>query len=142
MEPKKWRQNDRRTKFRFAIPRELRYKMIEDGTMIASGTGQTINMGSGGVAFAAEQQLKPGAFVEVSISWPVLLDETCPMRLIVFGRVLRSVGRKTVCSVHKYEFRTQARNDQDAAATRSDGMLQRWAEAFRKEALRAGHAGA
>jgi ribosomal protein L3 len=64
------------------------------------------------------------------------------MRLIVFGRVLRSVGRKTVCSVHKYEFRTQARNDQDAAATRSDGMLQRWAEAFRKEALRAGHAGA
>jgi hypothetical protein len=142
MSPKNKQQNERRTKFRFSIQRELRFKTVEDGTVIASGTGQTINVGSGGVAFAAEQPLKPGAFVEVSISWPVLLDETCLMRLIVFGRVLRSVGRKTVCSIEKYEFRTQARTVQPAAAPRSDGMLQRWAEEFRKVALKTSHAGA
>jgi hypothetical protein len=141
MEPKTIQQNERRTKFRFAIQREMRYKVVEEGTMIASGTGQTIDVGSGGVAFDAEQQLKPGAFVEVSISWPVLLDETCPMRLIVFGRVLRSAGRKTVCSLDKYEFRTQARTVQPTAP-RSDGMLQRWADGFRKEALKLSQAGA
>jgi hypothetical protein len=140
MEPQQRHQNNRRTKFRFTIPRELRYKMLEDG--IASGTGQTIDMGSGGVAFIAEQPLKPGAFMEISISWPVLLDETLPMRLIVFGRVLRCVGPKTVCSVDKYEFRTQARNVQAVAAPRSDGMLQRWADGFRKEALKTSQAGA
>jgi len=142
MEPKKRQQADRRTKFRFEMPRELRYKVVGDGTMIASGMGQTIDMGSGGIAFAAEQQLKPGAFVEVSISWPVLLDKTLPMRLIVFGRVLRSVGCKTVCSVHRYEFRTQARDIQAPKAPRSDGMLRRWAEGFRKEALKTSQAGA
>ena len=136
MEPKK-NPNERRNKFRFGIQRELRYKVLEDGAMIASGAGQTINMGSGGVLFAAEHQLKPGAFVEISISWPVLLDQTCPMRLIIFGRVLRSASKKSVCSVDKYEFRTQARTFQTTLApVRSDGMLQRWAEGIRKEAIK------
>ena len=147
MEPKTNEQNERRNKFRFGIERELRYKVVEDETMILCGTGQTVNVGSRGVAFAAEQQLKPGSFVELSISWPMLLDETCLMRLIVFGRVLRSVGRRTVCSVDKYEFRTQARSVQPAAAPRSDAMLQRGAEGIRKEDLKAsqqayGHAAA
>ena len=141
MKPKTRQQNERRTRFRFAIPRELRYKIVEDGTLIASGTGQTIDIGSRGLAFAAERQLKPGAFVEVSISWPVLLDETLPMRLIVFGRVLRSVGRMTVCSVQKYEFRTQARTV-EPAAPRSDGMLRRWADGLRKGSPKVSHAGA
>jgi hypothetical protein len=136
MEPKIREQNERRSKYRFSIQRELRYKVVEDGTMIASGTGHTIDVGSGGVAFAAERHLKPGAFVELSIGWPVLLDDTCLMRLIVFGRVLRSLGRKTVCSVDKYEFRTQARTIQPAAAPRNDGMLQRWADGIRKETLK------
>jgi PilZ domain len=142
MEPRKVQQNERRTKFRFEMPRDLRYKVVEDETITAFGTGQTIDMGSGGVAFVAEQELKPGAFVEISISWPVLLDKTLPMRLIVFGRVLRSVGCKTVCSIHRYEFRTQAQNAQAPTAQRSDGMLQRWAEGFRKGALKTSQAGA
>ena len=140
MEPKTKRENERRNKFRFGIQRELRYKVLEDGSMIASGAGQTVNMGSGGVAFAAEHQLKTGAFVEVSISWPVLLDETCPMRLIVFGRVLRNAGKKNVCSVDKWEFRTQSRTFQTSGVPRSDGMLQRWADGIRKDALKTSQA--
>jgi hypothetical protein len=136
MEPKIKRHSERRTKFRFVIQRELRYKMLEDGATIASGSGQTMNIGSGGVAFVAEQPLKPGAFVELSISWPVLLDQTCPMRLIIFGRVLRSSGKKSVSSIDKYEFRTQARTFQPAVVPRHDSMLQRWAEGVRKETLK------
>ena len=98
-------------------------------------------MCSGGVAFTTEQALTPGAFVELSISWPVLLDETCPMRLIVFGRILRCTGRKAVCTVDKYEFRTQSRTLQTAPA-RTDTMLQRWADGMRKENLKASMAGA
>ena len=142
MELKIRHQNERRSNFRFAIQREVRYKMLEDGAMAASGTGQTINLGSGGVAFAAEQPLTPGAFVEVSISWPVLLDQTCLMRLVGFGRVLRSSGKKTICSIDKYEFRTQARTFQADAVPRSDAMLQRWAEGIRKESLKSSEAGA
>jgi hypothetical protein len=136
------RENERRSKFRFAIERDLRYKMAEDGVVVAAGSGKTINMCSGGVAFATEQPLTPGAYVEISISWPVLLDESCPMRLIVFGRVLRCTGRKAVSSIDKYEFRTQSRTFQASATTRPDGMLQRWVDGMRKEILKNNMAGA
>ena len=136
------RENERRSKFRFAIQRDVRYKIAEHGVVVAAGSGQTIDMGSGGVAIVTEQPLTPGGFVELSISWPVLLDETCLMRFIVFGRVLRCAGRKAVCTIDKYEFRTQARTFQASATTRADGMLQRWADGMRKESLKASAAGA
>ena len=130
------RATDRRRKFRFPIRRELRYKVLAGGTIVDSGTGQTINLGSGGVAFSIDHELKSEAFIELSISWPMLLDNTCPMRLIVFGRVLRSQGRKSVCTIDKYEFRTQAKTFQAAGAMRNDSMLQRWAGEILKDNLK------
>ena len=130
------KENDRRSKCRFAMERDVRYKVAEEGVVVAAGSGQTINLCSGGVAIVTEQPLTPGGFVELSISWPVLLDETCPMRFIVFGRVLRCSGRRTVCSIDKYEFRTSGRTFQASVTTRGDGMLHRWVEGVRKESLK------
>ena len=127
---------DRRNKARFPFQRELRYKLLEQDTIVASGNGETLDMSSSGVAFDAKQPLKEGSFVELSISWPVLLDESCPMRLIIFGRIVRSSQEKTVCTVDKYEFRTQSRSFQVAAPVRTDSMLQRWADGYRRESLK------
>jgi hypothetical protein len=127
-------QDDRRKKFRFPIQREVRYKVLDRDRIVAAGSGETVNIGSGGMAFSAERELKPGTFVELSISWPVLLDENCPMRLVVFGRLLRSTGRRAACTVDKYEFRTQSRVFQSVA--RNDGMLLRWADTIRKEEMK------
>jgi hypothetical protein len=131
------KENDRRNKHRFAIHRELRYKVAEDSLGTVTGAGQTVDIGSGGVAFSADGVLTKGSFVELSISWPVLLDESCPMRLIVFGRIIRVQARRAVCSIDKWEFRTQARTLQVVPAQRGDGMLQRWADGIRKGALKA-----
>lgn len=135
--PKAIKMIERRAKARFVMHRELRYKLLEDNTIVASGVGETVDMSSSGVAFAIDLPVKPGAFLELSISWPVLLDQTCPMRLIVFGRVQRSSETKTVCTVDKYEFRTQARAFQAAVPVRSDSMLQRWADGIRRDSLKA-----
>jgi hypothetical protein len=124
---------ERRKKRRFPMNRELRYKVLEDEQIVQSGIGATLDLASGGVAFLTEDALSPGAFIEVSISWPVLLENSCRMRLIVFGRVLRSAGNKTVCTIEKYEFRTQSSAPRPFAAPRNDGMLQRWAGNIRKE---------
>jgi hypothetical protein len=126
---------DRRTKFRFPIRRELRFKLAEEGLPVETGAGETVNLGSGGVAFEVDRELKIDALVELSISWPILLDESCPMRLIVFGRVLRSTKGQAVCTIDKYEFRTQARSIRLAATVR-DSMLLRWADTLRKENLK------
>jgi hypothetical protein len=138
----KRKENDRRNKFRFAIQRDVRYKFAVDGMVTASGLGQTVDIGSGGVAFVTEQPLPGGGLIELSISWPMLLDDTCPMRFIVFGRVLRCAGRKAVCTIDRYEFRTQARTQQASLSTRTDGMLQRWADGLRKESLKTSAMGA
>jgi hypothetical protein len=121
-------QRERRRRSRFGIKRELRYKLLERHRVFASGTGHTIDMGRGGVAFSAEIDLRPGTSVELSISWPALLNQTCPMQLVVFGRVLRSAGHMAVCTLNKYEFRT-ARVSRTDASTRDDSMLEhqhRW----------------
>jgi hypothetical protein len=136
------KENERRAKARFEIARELRYKVVMNGVVVTSGLGATVNMCSGGVAFTSEQMLTRGAFVELSISWPVLLDDSCPMRLIVFGRVLRTSGNTAITSIDKYEFRTAARGFAAAATGRSDGMLQRWADGMRKGMLKHNLAGA
>jgi hypothetical protein len=128
---------DRRKKARFPINRDLRYKVLEGDTLVSSGLGTTLDMASAGIAFLTEGQIAAGSFIELSISWPVLLENSCPMRLIVFGRLVRSSGRKAVCTVDKYEFRTQARLPLQVVPIRHDTMLQRWAGNIRKEGLKA-----
>jgi len=132
------KENDRRSKWRFAVARELRYKLLEGDAIVATGTGQTIDISSNGVAFLGQHVLTPGAFVELSISWPVLLDDSCPMRLVVFGRVVRNVKFASACTIDKYEFRTQARVFREAPTPiRGDSMLRRWADAMKAKPLEA-----
>ena len=128
---------ERRKKARFPINREMRYKVLEDQTIVEFGLGTTLDMGSGGVAFATARQLPVGSFIELSNSWPVLLEDSCAMRFIVFGRVLRSLGGQTAVTIDKYEFRTQGRLLRPTAPVRNDSMLQRWADTVRKEGLKA-----
>jgi len=127
---------ERRKKTRFPMNRDVRYKVLEGDKIVGFGMGTTLDMGSGGVAFLTEHQLLAGSFIELSISWPVLLEDSCPMRLIVFGRVVRSSGRLTACTLDKHEFRTQARVVREMAPVRHDSMLQRWADNIRKEGLK------
>ena len=116
--------------------------MTGDGIPSAIGTGKTINICSSGIAFVTDQPMRMGAFVELSINWPVLLDDSCPMRLNVFGRILRADGREAACSIDKYEFRTAPRTFQQASAPRTDNMLQRWADGVRKGLMKESLAGA
>jgi hypothetical protein len=134
---KEKREIERRSKMRFPIHRDLRYKILEDDVVLESGRGETVDVASGGVAFQIEHSLKVGAFVELSISWPVLLDDSCAMRLIVFGRIVRAWGERSACCVDKYEFRTQARALQPVIAVRNDSMLERFAGSMRKESMKA-----
>jgi hypothetical protein len=127
---------ERREKSRFPIERELRYKILEDTKVVQSGSGVTVNISSGGVAFAIDHELKTGCYIELSVSWPILLDDSCPMRLVCYGRVMRSNGGRCACTIHKYEFRTQARVFQATVGARNDVFFQRWADTMRKETMK------
>ena len=125
---------ERRSKTRFPMRRELRYRLLENDSIVASGVGETIDIASHGVAFQIDRPLRAGMFIELSISWPMMLPGDCPLRLVIFGLVVRSAGRRSACRLIRYEFRTQARVLQPIPAERRDARLHRWAGACRDEA--------
>ena len=106
---------ERRTKRRFQIDQEVRYKMLYGQRIAETGVGRTINISSGGVWFSTENMLTSGMPVELSMTWPVLLNDSCPMKLMIYGCVVRSNERGAAVAIERYEFRTQgSRNFQGA----------------------------
>ena len=100
-------QRDRRTKRRFQIEQEIRYKMLYGQRIAETGTGKTLNISSGGVCFTTETMLTPGMPIELSMNWPVLLNDSCPMKLMIYGCVIRTGDKGAAVAIERYEFRTQ-----------------------------------
>jgi hypothetical protein len=102
-------ERERRMKRRFQIEQEVRYKMLYGQRIAETGTGKTLNISSSGVWFTTENMLTTGMPVEVSMNWPVLLNDSCPMKLMIYGCVVRSNEKGAAVAIERYEFRTQGR---------------------------------
>jgi len=100
-------RHERRNKKRFQIEQEVRYKMLYGQRIAETGSGKTINISSAGVFFTTENVLTAGMPVELSMNWPVLLHDSCPMKLMIYGCVIRSGGSGAAVAIERYEFRTQ-----------------------------------
>lgn len=108
---------ERRTKRRFQIDQEVRYKMLYGQRIAETGVGRTMNISSGGVWLSTEHMLTSGMPVELSMNWPVLLNDVCPMKLMIYGCVVRSNEKGAAVAIERYEFRTQgSRTFQSTAA--------------------------
>ena len=110
---------DRRDDRRYPIELELRYKVIARSRMQFNGDGRTLNMSSGGVLFGSDQSLPAGAFVELTIRWPVLLQNACPLTLFIVGRVVRCEDHTVAVKTSRYEFVTRPSRLQDLGSTKS-----------------------
>ena len=115
---------EKRTKRRFQIDQEVRYKMLYGQRIAETGVGRTMNVSSGGVWFSTENMLTSGMPVELSMNWPVLLNESWPMKLMIYGCVVRSNERGAAVAIERYEFRTQgSHNLQNTAAVSQEMRL-------------------
>jgi hypothetical protein len=97
---------DRRSATRFPMDLEVRYKIAGKHT-VELGSGRTINMASSGILFTTERTLAPGERLEVAVNWPAQLDNKCPLKLVIGGRVVRSEAMYAAITIDRYEFRTQ-----------------------------------
>jgi PilZ domain len=102
---------DRRSKKRFGLDLPLKYKIVKNYLVTGGGTGTTVDMSSGGIAFTTTETFRIGAHIELSVNWPVLLNGDCAMKLVIEGRVVRSDTQLTAIRMERYEFRTQARSE-------------------------------
>jgi PilZ domain len=99
---------EQRSKRRYAIEREVKYRLLSGHQIAETGSGKTLNISSSGVSFTTEQSLQVGSILELSVSWPALLNNSCAMKLMVFGRIVRSASGIAAMTIERYEFRTQA----------------------------------
>lgn len=106
---------DRRRNNRFPVNEDVKYRVMHKASRI-SGTGRTLNMGSGGVLFTTDEKLPLGRHVEISMNWPARLDGTCPLKFVASGRVIRSEGNKAAVRIERYEFRTRATTNETLRA--------------------------
>lgn len=91
---------------RFPVRLEVRY--CESGRKRIGGkrgNGVTRSIGSRCVTFTTEHVLRAGLQVELAVDWPVRLNETTPLSLVIYGRVMRSVGQYAAVRIERHEFR-------------------------------------
>ena len=101
-------KSDRRLKRRFKIEQDLRYKLLYGSRVPESGTGKTMNISSSGVWFSTDAVLGTGLPVELSMTWPARVNDISPMKLMIYGCVVRSDKDGAALAIERYEFRTQA----------------------------------
>src|SRR5438552_2416833 len=99
---------DRREGRRYSIQMDLRWRLIRRRKLLSSGSGSTVDLSSAGILFDAGRPLPAGLDVELSIAWPVLLNDKSPMQLVVSGRIVRSNGNHVAFRMVQHEFRTVA----------------------------------
>jgi hypothetical protein len=114
---------DKRSKQRYPIDLAVKYNIVKNGLVIGTATGNTVDVSSDGIAFTTIETLRVGAYLELNINWPVLLNGSCAMKLVVEGKVVRSDGSLTAIRILRYEFRTRGRlgSQSQPASARDDG---------------------
>jgi len=98
--------HEKRSHRRYPITLEVECKLVSGGDVQSSSSGKTLNISSGGVLIDIGNKIVPGARVELSLLWPFLLDQVCPLKLVMRGRVVRSAGACIAVRADSYEFRT------------------------------------
>jgi hypothetical protein len=103
---------ERRSRHRYALDWKVQYKLPQSSEVFP---GILRDISSAGVCFVSGDVLPARTVVELSVNWPVLLQDVCPLKLVLKGRVVRSDQRGTALKVFGHEFRTRG----------SDGVSQR-----------------
>ena len=99
--------SDRRSGTRFALPLEVRYRVLEPSGMALEGQGQLVNISSGGALFRTDGSLSLRQKVELSVNWPVALSPTCGLRLKLSGEIVRVGDAHAALQTCRYEFVTR-----------------------------------
>jgi hypothetical protein len=111
---------DRRGDRRYAYEMELQFSYTLGGVQ-HFGSGLTADLSRGAVRFVADDPPPKGSDVELRIAWPYLLQNVCPLELVVRGKTTAVSDRGTILAISHYEFRTCGQRSFVSAATGASG---------------------
>jgi hypothetical protein len=107
---------DRRATRRYPIALQLQYRLIRNGRIQSLGFGRTINIGSHGILFEADDVVPTSGQMELALIWPFLLQGSCGLQLIMRGRILRTDKKIIALKAEFHEFRTAGRGPHEKPA--------------------------
>ena len=96
---------DRRSDRRYDLELDLRFSYKSRGITYL-GSGRTLDLSGGGVRFASDSEVPDGQEIEIRLAWPFLLQNVCPLEVLIHGTVLHTDARGTVVKTRDHEFRT------------------------------------
>ena len=99
-------RGDRRNWRRYECRLDLRFEHQDRAGAVCVGHGVTADLSSGALRFHPDQTLPTGAETEARVAWPFLLQNVCPLELVLKGTVAAVTGRGTILAIRSYEFRT------------------------------------
>jgi hypothetical protein len=114
---------ERRSKSRYPLHLKVRFRSIS-GPCSLSGAGHTVNLSACGVLIVVQDmvprdEISAGVKLEISVEWPVLLDERIPLQLLAVGRVVRRGATDFAVAFRHHQFRTMGKPRADAGAVRN-----------------------
>lgn len=99
-------EGDRRRCPRYNYELEVRFEQHGPDGELRIGHGTTEDLSRRGLRFRADERLEAGEELVLRIAWPGLLQNVCPLELLLRGVVTRVTDRGTIVSIGSYEFRT------------------------------------
>ncbi|MBV8817012.1 MAG: PilZ domain-containing protein [Acidobacteriaceae bacterium] len=82
---------------------QLPFELVRSGPRIIHQIGETKNLSSVGVLFAAQMQMEIGDPVEYFITLPTPPDAD-PVRIRCLGKIVRAEGAVVAATLERYEF--------------------------------------
>ena len=92
----------------FPIEQDVCYTSRQRNSAAPPAMGKTIYISSHEVGFTTKAPLNLGEKMEVTVNWPALIDQRCPMKLVIFGRVVKNDATSAAVAIERHEFRTRA----------------------------------
>jgi hypothetical protein len=115
-------RRDQRAHRRYPISLSVDYKLLRKGRVDRTGSGETLNVSSGGACFRCTESLPAGGSIELVMNWPFLLEGVCPLKLVMRGRIVRSDGERIAIQAQQHEFRTAGSRASRAPAAAHHGL--------------------
>ena len=96
---------DRRNNHRFDLRLRIQCRRIDPpGRNIVC---ESLNISSTGLLFTTTEAFQPGQLVEAYIDWPMRLDDSVRLTLVVEGPVVWKENAQIAMRIDKYQFKTR-----------------------------------
>jgi hypothetical protein len=92
----------------YSIRTDLDYRLVGMDSVLGRGHGQTKAMSRTSVWLESDKALRVGVPIELVLTWPVLLDNKIPLKLVIDGNTVRVDGKYARVEISRHEFRTRA----------------------------------